>query len=322
MPRSVGLLDARRLAVARAYIGTSGWVYAGWREHLYADTPVKKWLQVASRAFDALEINGSFYTQIKPETYQRWYDETPAEFRFALKGHRFVSHFKRLRDCRESIVRLRDQVQPLREKLAAVVWQLPSNFACSLERLEDFVRSLEAWRDVRHAIELRHRSWFNPAVARVMRTANVAVCMGDAPDFPMWREVTADMVYVRLHGHTRKYASSYSEQSLQRWAVDVRSWLAEGRDVHVYFDNDALGHAVRNALRFHEIVYGTPARITPVVESALRAPRAATRSVPVVSGSSRGEPWRRPSARPRSRASSGHRSTARTGSRGRPPSAR
>jgi len=308
--------------VARAYIGTSGWVYAGWRERLYADTPVKKWLQVASRAFDALEINGSFYTQIKPETYQRWYEETPEAFRFALKGHRFVTHYKRLRDCEDSIARLRDQVRPLREKLAAVVWQLPSNFQGSLDRIEDFARALRAWPGLRHAIELRHRSWFTDEIAAAMRAANIAVCMGDAPDFPMWREVTSDMVYVRLHGHTRKYASSYSEASLQTWAADARRWLAEGRDVHVYFDNDAEGHAVRNALRFQEILVGTPPRITPADEYALPARLAVARSRPGASVSVPASPWRRPTARPRSHAPSARRSTGRTGSRGRPPGAR
>ncbi|HEX5060174.1 MAG TPA: DUF72 domain-containing protein [Kofleriaceae bacterium] len=308
--------------MARAYIGTSGWVYAGWREHLYADTPTKKWLAVASRAFDALEINGSFYTQIKPETYQRWYEETPEAFRFALKGHRFVTHYKRLRDCRDSIIRLRDQVQPLREKLAAVVWQLPSNFECNVERLADFMRALTAWRDVRHALELRHRSWFVPEVADVLRANHIAVCMSDAPDFPIWREVTSDLVYVRLHGHTRKYASSYSEQSLRAWASATQRWLAQGRDVHVYFDNDAEGHAVRNALRFQELVAGTPRRATPAVECVRPARRAAARSRPVASGSSRASPWRRPTARPQSPASSGRRSIARTGSPGRRPSSR
>jgi uncharacterized protein YecE (DUF72 family) len=299
--------------VARAYIGTSGWVYAGWREHLYADTPLKQWLHVASRTFDALEINGSFYTQIKPATYERWYAETPPDFRFALKGHRFVTHYKRLRDCESSIILLREQVQPLREKLAAVVWQLPSNFACDLARLEDFMQALRAWPTVGHSLELRHRSWFVPPVAEVLARAGVAVCMGDAPDFPMWREVTAGLVYVRLHGHTRKYASSYSEQSLQAWARDTRQWLAEGRDVHVYFDNDAEGHAVRNALRFQQLVNG----IERSVVSAPPSRRVAAHSRPAVSGSSRASPWRRPSARPGSRASSGRRSTARTGSRAR-----
>jgi len=268
--------------VARAYIGTSGWVYAGWREHLYADTPVKKWLQVASRAFDALEINGSFYTQIKPETYERWYRETPEGFRFALKGHRFVTHYKRLKDCRDSIVRLRDQAAPLKEKLGAVIWQLPANCAASTERLEDFARSLQAWPHVRHALELRHTSWFTDETARIMRASNIAVCMGDAPDFPMWKEVTSDLVYVRLHGHTRKYASSYSERSLRAWADDARRWLAEGRDVHVYFDNDAEGHAVRNALRFQELVAGTPPRDIPA--TAWAKPSPARRPYP--------SPWR------------------------------
>jgi uncharacterized protein YecE (DUF72 family) len=250
--------------MARAYVGTSGWVYAGWREHLYADTPVKRWLEVASRTFDALEINGSFYTQIKPETYARWRAETPPGFKFALKGHRFVTHYKRLRDCGESIVRLRDQASGLGDKLAAVVWQLPSNFQCDLARLDDFLAALHAWPAVRHALELRHRSWFVDAVAQRLHAARVAVCMGDAPDFPMWREVTTDLVYVRLHGHTRKYASSYSVPHLRRWAEDIEQWIAEKRDVHVYFDNDAEGHAVRNAVCLRALLdrvpYTPPAR--------------------------------------------------------------
>jgi uncharacterized protein YecE (DUF72 family) len=245
--------------MAQAFVGTSGWVYAGWRQHLYADTPMRRWLEVASRTFDALEINGSFYTQIKPETYERWRRETPNGFRFALKGHRYVTHYKRLRDCEKSIVLLRDQAQGLGDKLRSVVWQLPSNFGLNLERLDDFLRALEVWPGVRHALELRHASWFTPSVADRLRAARVAVVMSDAPDFPMWREVTTDFVYVRLHGHTRKYASSYSLPHLRRWSADVAGWLDEGREVHVYFDNDAEGHAVRNALTLKALVNGAPA---------------------------------------------------------------
>jgi uncharacterized protein YecE (DUF72 family) len=284
------------------FVGTSGWVYAGWRAHLYGDTPVKRWLQVASSAFDALEINGSFYTQIKPETYERWRRETPDGFRFALKGHRFVTHYKRLNDCERSIVLLRDQARGLGDKLAAVVWQLPSNFERNDDRLAGFVRALEAWPDVRHALELRHRSWFVPAVADLLRGARVAVCLSDAPDFPLWHEVTTDLVYVRLHGHTRKYASSYSPASLQRWAAEARQWRDEGRDVHVYFDNDAEGHAVRNALAFNALVGGPAPRAPLPVACSARRP----------SGSARGAPSRprtAPRAAPRW---SARRSTART----------
>ncbi len=234
------------------WIGTSGWQYPGWREHLYADAPVRRWLELASRTFGSLEINGSFYTQIKPATYERWRTETPDGFRFALKGHRFVTHYKRLRDCGDSIARLRDQAAGLGDKLGAVVWQLPSNFKVDLARLDDFLGALGAW-PIRHSIEFRHASWFTDEVAARCTHHNVAVCLSDAPDFPMWRAVTADFVYVRLHGHTRKYASSYSAASLKAWAASIAEWK---RDSYVYFDNDAEGHAVRNAHALIELVTG------------------------------------------------------------------
>ncbi|HEU4728844.1 MAG TPA: DUF72 domain-containing protein [Kofleriaceae bacterium] len=321
----------------RAYIGTSGWVYPGWREHLYRDTPIKRWLEVASRTFSALEINGSFYTQIKRETYARWRDTTPPEFRFALKGHRFVTHYKRLRGAQASIERLRDQASALGDKLAAVVWQLPSSLPCDLGRLDELLRALGVW-PVRHALEMRHRSWFSEEVSARLRAAGVAVCLSDAPDFPMWREVTTDLVYVRLHGHTRKYASSYHPASLRRWADDVAGWLAEGRDVHVYFDNDAEGHAVHNALALIDLVAertgipaplnagsspssgssrsarssGSSGRSGREAGSSRAADRAAARSARRASGSARAAPSRPQSAPRRAPAWSGRRTTART----------
>jgi uncharacterized protein YecE (DUF72 family) len=288
--------------MSRAWIGTSGWVYPGWRQHLYRDAPVKRWLEIASRTFDALEINGSFYTQIKPETYARWRRETPDGFRFTLKGHRFVTHYKRLRDAAPSIALLRDQAAGLGDKLVAVVWQLPASFSIDLPRLEGFLRALEAWPAARHAIELRHRSWFVPAVADRMREARVAVCMGDAPDFPLWREVTTDLVYVRLHGHTRKYCSQYSVPSLRRWAADTRRWLDEGRCVHVYFDNDGEGHAVHDALMLRALLDGSPPPARP----------RARRSARPASGSSRGAPWPRRTGSSPAPGSSARRTTART----------
>lgn len=111
---NIARAGGHQLAMARIYAGTSGWVYRSWRAHLYADAPVRRWLEIASRAFSSLEINGSFYTQISQATYARWRDETPPGFRFALKGHRFVTHYKRLRDCAPSVARLRDAVHNAR----------------------------------------------------------------------------------------------------------------------------------------------------------------------------------------------------------------
>ncbi len=238
------------MRTGRIYVGTSGWVYPSWRQHLYEGIPTKRWLAHASRTFSALEINGSFYTQIKPETYQRWRDETPPGFVFALKGHRFVTHHKQLRDVDESIVLLRDAARHLGDKLAVVIWQLPARMRADNAKLAGFLDALSAWPDVRHSLEMRHRSWFTAQTEAQLAAAGVAACMSDAPDFPIWRAVTADLVYVRLHGHTRKYASSYSLPHLRRWVADAARWADGGRDVHVYFDNDAEGAAVHDALRF------------------------------------------------------------------------
>lgn len=231
-----------------SYIGTSGWVYDSWRMHLYAGVPRKRWLRRAAEVFGALEINGSHYTSIAEATYARWAEETPPWFRFTLKGHRYVTHYKRLGDVTDSVLRQRAPALALGKKLTAVVWQLPARFAVDLEKLDGFLRALERWPEVRHAFEPRHASWFVPAVADRLAAARVAVCLSDAPDFPMWRAVTTDLVYVRLHGHTRKYASSYRTSTLRAWAADLARWMREGRDVHAYLDNDAEGHAVPNAL--------------------------------------------------------------------------
>jgi uncharacterized protein YecE (DUF72 family) len=235
-------------------IGTSGWVYPSWRAHLYQGIPVKRWLSHAASTFDTLEINGSFYTQIKPETYARWRDQTPAGFRFSLKGHRFVTHYKRLLDVDRSVDLLRDQAASLGDKLAAVIWQLPQTMPVALDRLDRFMAALARWPGVRHVFEARHRSWFTDEVAARLADAGVANCLSDAPDFPMWRAITTDLVYVRLHGHTRKYASSYHTTHLRRWAADALAWAAEGRDVLVYLDNDAEGAAVANARKLRELV--------------------------------------------------------------------
>jgi uncharacterized protein YecE (DUF72 family) len=233
--------------IGRLYLGTSGWNYEEWRESFYHGIPKARWLAFCARQFTAIEVNATFYRLQSRDTYRRWRDETPPEFRFAVKAHRYLTHNKKLREPRPTITLERERASALGRKLAAVLWQLPANLHKDLEKLEGFAGALARWRSARHAIEFRHSSWFDDEVADVLRKHRLAVCQSDAADWPLWDAVTADLVYVRLHGHTQTYASSYSEAQLDDWAHRVRLWRGEGRDAHVYFDNDAFGHAPRNA---------------------------------------------------------------------------
>lgn len=235
--------------MARAYIGTSGWSYKGWKESFLAGVPQSEWLSYCAQRFTGIEVNGTFYRLQSKDTFRKWRDETPADFRFAIKGHRYITHNKKLGEVDESIGLMREPAEPMGEKLAVVVWQLPASVKKKSERLEGFLKSLESWKQVRHAIEFRDRSWFDDETADCLSQHRVAICQSDAPDFPLWDRVSTDLVYVRLHGHTRKYASRYSGRLLNQWAEKVRRWLEENRDVHVYFDNDAEGHAPYDALR-------------------------------------------------------------------------
>jgi uncharacterized protein YecE (DUF72 family) len=138
--------------VGHHYIGTSGWSYAGWKSGFYAGVRNKDWLQYCAQRFTVLEVNGSFYRQVKPETFSKWRDSVPADFRFAIKGHRFLTHHKKLDPPRESAERQRDQAAALGDKLAAVLWQLPTTLAKNLRQLEIFANHLQVWPDVAHAI--------------------------------------------------------------------------------------------------------------------------------------------------------------------------
>jgi uncharacterized protein YecE (DUF72 family) len=230
------------------HVGTSGWVYDEWKQSFYAGAPRDGWLERYARSFDAVEANGTFYRLLAPRTLEGWRSRTPSSFTFTIKGHRFVTHHTRLRGAAEGVARCRDNAAPLGDKLAAVVWQLPASMRLHLPRLRELLAALDGWSEVRHALEPRHESWFCADVADELRAHRVAVCLSDAPTWPLWDAVTTDLVYVRLHGHTRLYASSYPAESLARWAERARAWRDEGRQVHVYFDNTAEGAAVGNAL--------------------------------------------------------------------------
>jgi uncharacterized protein YecE (DUF72 family) len=235
--------------MGRAYIGTSGWAYRAWREDFYEGRPAREWLGYCAARFSGIEVDATFYRLQSLETFRRWRRATPPGFRFAIKAHRYLTHVKRLKEPLAPIRLERDRAAGLGDKLAVVLWQLPRHFQRNVERLEAFARALRAWRRARHAIEFRHPSWFCDEVAECLAAHRIAVCQSHAADWPLWEAVTTDLVYVRLHGGELTYASDYSESELRAWARKLRRWTREGREVHVYFDNDAYGYAPRNALR-------------------------------------------------------------------------
>jgi uncharacterized protein YecE (DUF72 family) len=230
-------------------IGTSGWNYRSWRQGFYGALPQRLWLHHCAELFDGIEINNTFYRYPSPQTQLRWLEQTPPEFPFAVKGHRGVTHFGRLIEPADRLARLNDGLRTLLPRITAMLWQLPRTLQKDVPRLDRFGAALQRlWPQTRHVMEFRHESWFDDETAAVLSAHRLSNCISDAHDWPRWDAVTTDLVYVRLHGHTRTYASSYSAAALDAWAAKLRRWRRESRIVHVYFDNDAEGAAPRNAL--------------------------------------------------------------------------
>ena len=238
----------------KAYIGTSGWCYQGWKDGFYAGVPRRAWLSHCASLMNSIEVNATFYGRQKPNTYERWLQQTPPAFRFSVKANRYLTHIRKLQDPLQSVMREKESLAPLADKLSVILWQLPATLHKDVSRLEAFVEVLDQWSSVRHAIELRHESWFDDEVAACLQQHRLAVCQSDAADWPIWQRVTTDLVYVRLHGHERTYASGYSEEQLSTWARRARVWLAQGWAVHIYFDNDAEGAAPYDVQRLKALV--------------------------------------------------------------------
>ncbi len=228
------------------HIGTSGWSYNHWKGLFYPEELSKEeWLEYYTQSFDSVELNSSFYHLPKLKTFENWRKRTPEDFVFSVKGSRFISHILKLNNGREPLQNLLDNASGLGPKLGPVLFQLPPNFKLDFERLEKFAKILPT--DQRFTFEFRHESWFCEEVYNLLKENNLALTISDTPKYPLVEKVTADFVYVRLHGHEVLYTSKYSKPELKGWAEKIKAWLADDRDVYIYFDNDAHAHAVTNA---------------------------------------------------------------------------
>lgn len=261
------------------WVGTSGWQYDSWRGDFYPEgLPRTKQLAYAATQLNTMELNGSFYSLQRPASYRRWHDETPAGFLVAVKGGRHITHFKRLRDVEVSLANFfASGVTLLGDKLGPILWQLPERVQFDRDVLAEFLgqlpRSVAAAtvlarrndrqldtadltasrRPLRHALEVRHRSFRDDDFLGLLDEHDVACVVADsAGKWPMLDESTGSFDYVRLHGHTELYASRYSDRLLDTWADRCRAGASAGRDVHVYFDNDMRGHAPHDAVRLSQ----------------------------------------------------------------------
>ncbi|MBC3189838.1 DUF72 domain-containing protein [Pseudonocardia sp. C8] len=265
------------MRTGRVLVGTSGWRYPPWRGTFYPRGLVqRRELEYLSRRVTSIEINGSFYSLQRPESWLAWARQVPEGFVFAVKGPRFVTHLKQLRDVETPVANfLASGLLGLGPALGPVLWQLPPRMRFDAERTAAFLQLLphstgaaarlaarhderldgraltetDADRPLRHAVEPRHESFRDPAFTALLHQHGVALVQSDsAGTWPWFDEVTTDLVYVRLHGQGELYAGGYTADVLDTWADRIRGWAAEGRDVVCYFDNDMKVHAPADAM--------------------------------------------------------------------------
>jgi len=232
-------------------IGTSGWTYPHWRGVFFpAELSKSKWLEYYAAHFDTVELNASFYSLPKLKTFENWYNRTPEHFLWAVKASRYITHTKRLKEPKESLERFSAACCGLKEKLGIILFQLPPSLSFDEKVFEGFCQSLNPSQ--RHALEIRHPSWLSEHVFFMLTKYNIAFCISDtAGRYPFHEAITADFVYVRLHGAQKLYASEYSDHELEIWARKIKSWQ---RDTYVYFDNDFSGYGIKNAGQLKKIL--------------------------------------------------------------------
>ena len=241
------------------FIGTSGYSYKHWADGVFYPPEISsaKWLEYYCQFFDTVELNITFYRLPKKEVFKRWYERTPDNFTFAVKGSRFITHIKKLNNCEEPLELFWSYVQELRGKLGVVLWQLPPNLHFDEERISHFCQLLKSFRispNIPQTFEFRHKSWFCPELFNILKDYNFSLCIAHSKRWPYIEKTTANFIYLRFHGGKELYGSNYSDRELKYWTDKSKDWLEEGRSIYAYFNNDAYGYAVKNALKFKELL--------------------------------------------------------------------
>jgi uncharacterized protein YecE (DUF72 family) len=265
------------------YVGISGWTYPPWRGVFYPKgLAQRRELEFASREFRSIEINGTHYSLQRPESCERWYDETPEDFVVSVKGNRFITHIRRLKDCGEPLANFfASGLLALREKLGPILWQVPPSLKFDSEVLEELLKLLphdtteatklatkhgsqtsgRSWmrktekRTIRHSLEVRNESFMVPKFFELLRKYHVAFVFADtAGKWPYREDVTSDFIYIRLHGDSELYVSGYTEEAIDRWAKRVCRWAAGGqpRDAKIATPRSEAGRAKKDVFVYFD----------------------------------------------------------------------
>lgn len=228
-------------------IGCSGFLYDHWKGVFYPeDLPKRRWFEYYCTKFSTVELNVTFYRLPDKETFTKWYKETPPGFVFSLKGSKFITHIKKLKAAAEPVDVFFSRALALKEKLGGVLWQLPPGLKADPGRLAEFLELLNPY-GVRNAFEFREGTWVSKKVLTLLEKKNACLCMADWPEFLDDLPLTADFTYVRRHGKEGSYATCYGTEELKADATRIRRYLRQRKDVFIYFNNDALGYAPKNA---------------------------------------------------------------------------
>ncbi|MBD3305037.1 DUF72 domain-containing protein [candidate division KSB3 bacterium] len=238
------------------HIGTSGWTYDHWQGPFYPPEQGKSGrnlLTYYAPHFSTVEVNNSFYQLPAEQTVRHWCKSVPADFLFAVKASRYITHQKKLNDPEESVSRFLQRVRSFGDRLGPILFQLPPRWHVNTDRLHAFLKVLPS--DVRYTVEFRDPTWFHDEVYALLREHGVAFCIYDLQGRLSPKEVTTDFVYLRLHGpHEEAYTGSYPPQTLAGWAGAFTTWTQQGKEVFCYFDNDAHGFAPQNAKALQEMI--------------------------------------------------------------------
>jgi uncharacterized protein YecE (DUF72 family) len=234
-------------------VGCSGWVYKHWRGLFYPEgLPQKRWFERYAEEFDTVEINASFYRLPLATTFTGWREKAPAGFRYALKVNRFITHMKKLLDCRPEVDGFMELARPLGEKLGPLLYQLPPSLHKNLERLETFLRWLP--NDLEQVVEFRHNSWYDETVLALLDRHGIGFVVHDLKGLKSPRWASGRTAYVRFHGSGGRYSGRYSDEALLEWTDWCLEQSRQGRSCWCYFNNDIYGHAIEDARTLKSMV--------------------------------------------------------------------